>query len=61
MKTKFKSVGLEIQAYEKLKELAELDRRSIGRELAFLVYMLHAERMAKKPVRARAGLAAVSD
>ena len=61
MKTKFKSVGLEMQAYEKLKELAELDRRSIGRELALIVDTVHAERMAKKPVRARVGLAAVTD
>lgn len=36
-KAKFKSVGLEYPAYEKLKELAEADRRSIGKELSVII------------------------
>lgn len=59
MKTKFKSVGLEMQAYEKLKELAEADRRSIGRQLALIIETLHAERTAKRPLRA--GIASIND
>lgn len=62
MKTKFKSVGLEMQAYEKLKELAEADRRSIGRQLALIIETLYAEQKSKlKRRNARVGIAAVSD
>lgn len=56
---KFKSVGLEYSAYEKLKELARLEKRSIGRQLAMYIEQIHEERI-ERPSR-KVGIAAVND
>ena len=49
---KFKSVGLEYPAYEKLKELAAMERRSIGKQLAIFIEAIYEERVTKPSRRA---------
>lgn len=58
-RAKFKSVGLEYSAYEKLKELAAIDRRSISNALAVIVEELYEDRVVR-PSR-KVGIAAVND
>ena len=50
--TKFKSVGLEYPAYEKLKELAAMERRSIGKQLAIFIEEIYEDRVTRKGRRA---------
>lgn len=59
-KAQFKSVGLEYQAYEKLKELAAIERRSIGKQLAIFIEDIYEERVAK-PSRRTGISAAIND
>ena len=49
---KFKSVGLEYSAYEKLKELAAIERRSIGKQLAIFIEQIYEDRVTKQSRRA---------
>lgn len=59
-KMKFKSVGLEFPAYEKLKELAEQDRRSIGKQLSVIIEEEHKKKIGSR-VRASGISAALND